>query len=137
MAPQGEDGGRGDHPGEELDDVRQQVLSSVPNVPEAFDDQVVVEIDRPTTGAVWQAAGMLHVPAAKVDTLARSAYVVSQDRRTSWATLLGGSAGMMLVLLVVYAALNLITRGYFRTHLRTATAIVLAVALAIIFLRLA
>jgi hypothetical protein len=48
-----------------------------------------------------------------------------------------GSAGMLLVLALVYAAVNAITRGYFRPHLRTAAVIMLAVAVAVMFLMMA
>jgi hypothetical protein len=117
-------------------DVRTQVMARYGDAGTPFDDEVVMRIDRPT-GPVWYAAGLVRVPTSDVSRMAQAAQTVSNDRRAGWAKMLGGAAGMLLVLLVLYAVMNAITRGYFRAHLRTAVAIVLALAVVMMFLRMA
>ena len=118
------------------EDVRSQVQANYTDAGTSFDDQVVMRIDRPF-GAVWQAAGLVRVPTSNIARMAQAAQAVSYDRRAGWAKMIGGAAGMLLVLLVLYAIMNAITRGYFRPHLRTAVAIFLALAVVVMFLRMA
>jgi hypothetical protein len=117
-------------------DIRAQVLARYGDAGTPFDDQVVMRIDRPF-GPVYYAAGLVRVPSEDISRMAQAAQTVSDDRRAGWSKMIGGAAGMLLVLLVLYAIMNAITRGYFRAHLRTAVAIALALAVVVMFLRMA
>jgi hypothetical protein len=118
------------------EDIRSQVQARYTDAGTPFEDVVVQRVDRPL-GSVWYAAGLVRVPTSEVSRMAHAAQTVSNDRRAGWANMIGGAAGMLLVLLVLYAIMNAITRGYFRAHLRTAVAIVLALAVVVMFLRMA
>jgi hypothetical protein len=119
------------------DDIRAQVEARFGEARTPFEDEILTRVDLPLTGPVWYAAGLMRVPADDVVHMAESAHTVSNDRRAGWARMIGGAAGMLLVLLALYALINAITRGYFRGHLRAAVAIVLAVAVVMMFLGMA
>ena len=86
---------------------------------------------------MWYAAGMIQAAPAQVHEIVSNAVNVNIRRKATWVRMIVGSAGMLLVLALVYAAVNAITRGYFRPHLRTGAVIALAVALAVLFLMMA
>jgi hypothetical protein len=118
------------------EDVARQVRAQYGMFPSNYVDRAVVAVDRPY-GRVWFASALVNASPDQLRRLADNARGLTADRRDSWAKMIVGSVGMILVLLVVYAALNAITRGYFRPHLRMIAVLVLAVAVAVMVLIMA
>jgi hypothetical protein len=90
-------------------------------------DSCVVRVDRPY-GAVYYAAQLRDVSQGQMRSVAASTLGASAERRQTFAGMIAGLGGMVLVLGVLYLALNALTRGYFRGRLRAATIVVALVA---------
>jgi hypothetical protein len=96
-------------------------------------DRAVIRVDRPQ-GQVWYAANLIDTSATTRMPIADSAAQQTTYMRRSFANLILTLGGMLLVLALVYAGLNALTRGYFRGHLRAAVIVMFAVAVAVIVL---
>jgi hypothetical protein len=118
------------------DDVRTQARLRLVGEGAAFTDMAVVAVDRPY-GRVWSASALVRVAPDEVGQMAHAARGLTVERRKSFAAAAGGSAGMLLVLLAVYAGVNAVTRGYFRMQLRVAVVLVIGVAAAAVFFMMA
>jgi hypothetical protein len=114
-----------------LADARAQATSLFWGIP--YVDRAVVGLDRPY-GRVWFAADLYHVSPDEFTHRAMAARSVVVERHRTWAGMMFGVGGMVLVLALLYAALNALTRGYFRGHLRAAVVVVAAVAIAAVLL---
>lgn len=118
-----------------LDDARRQVDASLAVQGRRYADQCVVALDRPY-GRVWFAASLSHVESLDVAKLASSAQHVAVERHQSWRTMILSLGGMLLVLGLLYAVLNALTRGYVRAHLGVAVAVLLVIGAVVIVLGL-
>jgi hypothetical protein len=90
-------------------------------------DECVVRVDRPY-GPVWYAAQLRELAPHVLQPVAAGAVGATQEHRQTFAGMIAGLGGMVLVLGVLYLALNALTRGYFRGRLRAATVVVALVA---------
>jgi hypothetical protein len=91
-------------------------------------DECAVRVMQPY-GPVWYAAELRETKGVAHSAAANAIASTTQQRQT-WATMIGGLAGMTLVLGLLYLGLNALTRGYFSGRLRMAVAVagMLAVA---------
>lgn len=100
--------------------VRAQVASAVASGQLTL-DRYIVPIERPY-GTLWVAALLLDGGPEATAALAANARAADQSQRQTWARQLLSLGGMVGVLALVYAALNGLTRGYFRGTLRAGLA---------------
>jgi hypothetical protein len=116
------------------DAVRRHVEAAV-NARRGLVDETLVRVDRPY-GGVYYAAQLYDFRPPAIDPIAWGAINETRHEQRSWAGMTVALGGMLAVLGVLYAALNALTRGYFRAHLGAALAVVLALGVVVIVLLL-
>lgn len=96
-------------------------------------DRFVQSFDT-TTGKVWRQAMLIDVSGPKLSQLAQVKVHQSRETRMTWARMGLSSAGVLLLIGVIYFFLNMATRGYYEWSLRIAGLVLAIVAIVAILM---
>jgi hypothetical protein len=88
-------------------------------------DRFVSRVHRPY-GDIWSEAILVDVSSARLGSIAREHAIWLSSRQHARRGAVASIAGMALAILLIYAAVNAVTKGYYRGYLRTTAAAAMA-----------